>query len=78
MRVVVFGGRNFRDWALLCQSLDRIRIERWPFGKLIHGAARGADLLADKWARRKGIAREPYPADWDRWATLPARSATRR
>ena len=31
---------------------------------IIHGAARGADRLADIWARRNGVGVTTFPADW--------------
>jgi hypothetical protein len=34
------------------------------FDVVRHGAARGADLLADAWAKVRGIPVDPYPADW--------------
>lgn len=34
---------------------------------LIHGAARGADSLADAWALRRGVSRRAFPADWARF-----------
>jgi hypothetical protein len=32
---------------------------------IIHGAARGADLLADDYARERGLRVIRYPADWN-------------
>jgi hypothetical protein len=36
-----------------------------PFGVLIHGAAKGADSLADRWARLNGVPVTQYPAKWN-------------
>lgn len=62
MRVLVCGGRNYNDEATLCYVLDNAG----TIGVLIHGNARGADLLADAWAKRRGIVVEVFPADWTR------------
>jgi hypothetical protein len=32
--------------------------------KLVHGAARGADMMADKWGRRLALEIAETPADW--------------
>jgi len=32
---------------------------------LIHGASRGADRLADAWAKSRGVPVQSCPADWD-------------
>lgn len=63
-RVLVCGGRDFHDYGLLCRAMDRA-VERWGISVLIHGAARGADSLADQWAKKCGIPVEVYPADWE-------------
>ena len=61
MKVLVCGGRNFNDYNFLKQRLDK------GLGKInliIHGAARGADSLADKWAKENNISTITFPADW--------------
>ena len=76
MRVLVCGGRDFKDRALLYATLDRLNAEH-PITTLINGQAPGADSMADKWAELKGIWRYPFPADWDRHgrAAGPIRNA---
>ena len=63
--VLVCGGRNFRDYATLKKTLRKLH-ETHGFARLIHGAARGADALADHWARATGIPVKVYPAQWER------------
>lgn len=60
MRVLVCGGRDFDDPFLLAARLA----ELGPFSMLIHGDARGADTLADNWARYMGVPVIRFPADW--------------
>jgi len=60
MRVLVCGGRNYTNYKSLSAALNGLHID-----VLIHGAAAGADSLADRWARMNGVQREAYPADWD-------------
>jgi hypothetical protein len=62
-RLLVCGGRDYDDQYEIFTILDRIHA-RVGLGCIIHGAARGADTLAGKWAEIRGIPQEPYPADW--------------
>lgn len=61
--VLVCGGRDFDDYPLLDRWLTNINGDH-KFGVLIHGAARGADSLADRWARSNGVPVHQYPAQW--------------
>lgn len=74
-RVIVCGGRDFNDYARVCEVLDRLHASR-PFAVLRHGAARGADSLAGRWARERGVPEEQVPANWtrDRKAAGPIRN----
>lgn len=71
-RVLVCGGRNYgsQDGQLdrLRRTLDAALDAAQSVGKvavIIHGNARGADLLADQYAREKSIRVLPFPADWN-------------
>jgi hypothetical protein len=63
MRVLVCGGRNFADRALLHRVLDSLH-DKTPINCVIHGAARGADTLADHWAQINGIPAYRFHAPW--------------
>jgi hypothetical protein len=66
MRVLVCGGRDFHDIALLTRVLDALH-GWYGFTLLIHGKERGADQLAGRWGRRLLGERNVYgfDADWD-------------
>jgi predicted polyphosphate/ATP-dependent NAD kinase len=71
-RVLVCGGRDYgsQDGQLdrLRRTLDAALDAAQSAGKvavIIHGNARGADLLADQYAREKSIRVLPFPADWN-------------
>ena len=66
MRVLVCGGRDFDDAGLMIIVLDRLHTEKF-FMVLIHGNARGADSIADAWASRRGVPREPYQVPQGEW-----------
>lgn len=67
-RVLVCGGRDYRDQA----TVDRVLDGLLPSMKLlIHGAATGADSCAQHWARTRmaegaDILVDLYPPDWKR------------
>lgn len=52
--VAVVGSRSFTDYAQLSRVLDRCRT-RWGDFVLVSGGARGADSLAARWARERGL-----------------------
>ncbi len=64
MRVLICGGRTFSDSDLMRTTLEKLIAERGPITCLIHGAYRGADQLADYWAKKTGTPLERYPAEW--------------
>jgi hypothetical protein len=64
MRVLVCGGRDFDNRAMLNAALDRLHAER-VFSLVIAGGARGADTLAEDWANARGIACDVYRGDWE-------------
>jgi hypothetical protein len=67
LRVIVCGGRDYNDRISLYEALDQIVIEHGPIDVLIHGNQRGADTLADAWARSRGVTPVGVPADWQRY-----------
>lgn len=62
MKILVCGGRDFRDWPRLRNVLDAVH-RRVEITTIVHGAARGADYMAGKWARLRGVTEEAYPVD---------------
>lgn len=62
MRVLVCGGREFDDWALMNRVLAR------HFGHIvptiIEGGATGADFLARVYAKYYNLPHEQFPTDW--------------
>lgn len=67
MRIIICGGRDYTDRARAWEVLDGLLDE---FGRqvvIVHGAAHGADALADEWARLCGVQRAPFPAEWEKY-----------
>jgi len=69
MRLIVCGGRDYKDRRTLFDVLDRLHAEV-TIEFVIQGTARGADRLAQEWARERGVACSPndgpgsYVPDW--------------
>lgn len=61
--VLVCGGRDFADAVRVARVMDELAETHGPF-VVRHGAARGADTLAGKWAQARGFRVDPMPADW--------------
>jgi len=65
MRVLVCGGRDFLQRALLYRYMDALHAH-FGFTALIHGAAEGADTLAGEWAKKRAVQVCVFPAQWSR------------
>lgn len=64
MRVLVYGGRDYRDKKRVFAELDALHADT-PISVIIQGDAPGADRYGKWWARARGVPTEDYPADWD-------------
>ncbi len=63
MKVLVCGGRDYRDAAHVDRVLQQVGADE-RITVIIHGAARGADQLGEAWGLKHNIPLEAYPADW--------------
>ena len=63
MRVLCCGGRECIDRELLTATRTGLHQER-RFSLLIAGGARGADTMAEEWAKTAGLPCTVYQADW--------------
>ncbi len=66
IRLLVTGGRKFDDKELLFKFLDRLNRER-SITLVIHGAAHGADSLAEEWGKARGVETLPCLPDVERY-----------
>lgn len=64
MIVLVTGGRDYKDQRELFGVLDKLHAER-GFTFLMHGDARGADQMAHRWAKKRGVQPVAMEALWD-------------
>jgi hypothetical protein len=72
VKVLVCGGRDYANEDALAFFMDKLAADAAaagdPITHVIHGAYRGADLLADAWAMAHGIQPVRCPALWERYA----------
>jgi uncharacterized protein YeaO (DUF488 family) len=66
--LLVAGSRGFNDYPLLKEKLDYLLQNQ--SGKEIHivsGGAKGADTMAEWYAKKRGYQMHVFPADWNRF-----------
>lgn len=63
MKVIIAGGRDFDNYFLLCQKVDKI-LSRQSEIEIISGTAKGADKLGERYAEERGYKIKRFPADW--------------
>lgn len=67
IKVIVAGGRDFSDYALMGEMLDEVfasQVFRYKEIIILSGKARGADTLGEQFARERGLRVMELPADW--------------
>ncbi len=73
MRVLICGGRDFTDKKLFHNTMNEIdpstdeKMLGDPELVVIHGGAKGADMMADEWAVVSWKNIERYKADWGKY-----------
>jgi hypothetical protein len=63
MKLAIVGSRDFYDYFWM----ERCLLEHFPLDDIetiITGGARGADALAERFAREHGLPLRVFPADW--------------
>jgi hypothetical protein len=64
MNIAIIGGRDFDDYDLLAKSV----IKHYGFtdiDAIISGGAKGADSLAERFAKDIHVPMKVFPAEWD-------------
>ena len=61
---LVVGSRTFTDYDLMKRKLDAMLINH-PKTVIVSGGAAGADTLAEKYAKEKGLILKVFPANWE-------------
>lgn len=63
MNILITGSRHYSNKKLMTDTLDKLR----PIELIIHGAARGADMIAQEYAENHSIATCQHPANWKKY-----------
>lgn len=65
MKVIIAGGREFKDYKKLKKYMDFIlmNVDKDKL-EIVSGGARGADLLGEKYAEEKGYPIKQFIPDW--------------
>lgn len=63
MKIIIAGGRDFNDYDILCQRVDKI-LSRQTEIEIVSGAAKGADKLGELYANERGYKITRFIADW--------------
>jgi predicted Rossmann-fold nucleotide-binding protein len=62
MEVIVTGGRDYKDYDKVCETLGKLEITL-----LVQGGATGADWLAKRYAQEHRIACFEVAAEWTKY-----------
>lgn len=63
LRVIVCGGRNWRDRLSVHAALEKLNASR-GIAAVIQGGAAGVDTFAAEWGFDRGVPVGTYNADW--------------
>lgn len=66
MKIIIAGGRDFKDYKTLCGVCKDI-LPQFDNVSLVSGTARGADRLGERYAKENGYRVDRFPADWDKY-----------
>lgn len=63
-RVIIAGGRDFKDYDLLKKRLDYF-LQKQEVVEIVTGACKGADILGQRYGDERGFPVVNFPAEWD-------------
>ena len=64
MKLIIAGGRDFRDWQMLETTMLAFVAKHWMPTEIVCGMAPGADSLGLEWATRCNIQVTPFRPQW--------------
>jgi len=67
MKVLIFGGRDFKDVDRLYHSMSRFVVQNGNVSRVVSGHARGADEMGEMWADEMDLPVDIFPADWEKF-----------
>ena len=66
-KVIIAGGRDFNDYALLCEKCDGLLSHKRQSHSvvIVSGTARGANSLGERYANERNYPIQRFPPDWN-------------
>ena len=64
MKLIVAGGRDFKDYRLLKETLDNFQKEYGNIAEVVSGTAVGVDKLGEQYANENNIPIKRFVPDW--------------
>ena len=64
MRVLVCGGRDYKDWTKVYDTLTKLKKDN-NIIHIINGGAEGADNASSGWAKDNSQPLTVFPAEWE-------------
>ena len=69
MRIIIAGGRDFKNQKLLEEETIKYILDTLGKGRrneitIVSGGAKGADKLGEEFAKKFGLKLKIFPADW--------------
>lgn len=65
MKTIIAGCRDFENYPLLKETVDKFR-ESVAVTEIVSGGAAGADTLGEQYAKENRITLKVFPANWDK------------
>jgi len=66
MKIIIAGGRSFKDYKKLHQVCTKILSQQNEI-EIVSGTANGTDKLGEKFATDNGFPIKKFPANWDKF-----------
>lgn len=63
-KIIIAGSRDFNDYNLLCQYIDKL-LSVTSDVEIVCGGARGADTMGEIYAKRHNLKIKYFIANWD-------------
>lgn len=66
-KIIIAGGRDFKDYALLRDTCDKLLSRKRISHSItvVSGTARGADQMGERYANERGYPIQRFPPDWE-------------
>jgi hypothetical protein len=66
MKLAIIGSRNFHNYKILKEEVDKLRKE-YEINEIVSGGAIGADKLAEKYAKENNLKLTIFKPEWDKY-----------